>query len=410
MLDWNKLFAPRMARVVGSDIRERMKLLGAKSIVHLGGGLPDPGIFPYAAIAASAAAILGDPARARTALQYAPSEGHPPLREWLIGYMASIGVDCGADNILITNGSQQGLDLAAKLLVDKGDPVIVEMPSFIGALRAVDVYEPRYIPLPAGAADWSADNLEPAKLAYVGPDFRNPTGTTMTRAERERLLDTMTALGTPILEDGCYEKLRYDGEDIPSVMALACQRHGDIEDVGVIYTGTFSKTVAPSLRVGWMVAPTAVIRKLTLLKQAADLATSALNQMILLDIVSQRLADDVAVACTLYRERRDSMLGALSEFMPPGVSWTEPEGGLYIWVTLPVGTDGATLARRALAEGGVSVIAGSAFYPIDPLPNTIRLSFSLATSADARVGIQSVAKLIGETGHQMPGDETRARY
>ena len=395
MIDWDKLYASRMSRVVASDIRERMKLLAAREIIQLGGGLPDPAIFPYAAIADAANAILSDPARAKTALQYAPSEGHLPLREWLVGYMASIGVECGLDNILITNGSQQGLDFAAKLLIGAGDPVMVEMPSFIGALRAFDVYEPRYLGLPADSSQWT-NALEAAKLVYVGPDFRNPTGTAMTLAERHRLLDVMEANGTPILEDGCYEKLRYDGEDLPSVLALSVERNGGIENSGVIYTSTFSKTIAPSMRVGWTVGPAPVVRKLTLLKQASDLATSALNQMILVDVASKHLDAEVGRAREVYRSRRDSMMASLREFMPENVSWSEPEGGLYVWMTLPQTIDGVEFSMRALMEKSVSAIAGAAFYPLEPVRNTIRLSFSLATEADAREGVRRLGELVRE--------------
>lgn len=393
-MDWNGLYASRMSRVVASDIRERMKLLAQKKLIHLGGGLPDPAIFPYQAFADASAAILGDPQRARTALQYAASEGHGPLREWIVGYMASIGIPCALDNILIVNGSQQGLDFVGKLLIGAGDTVMVEMPSFIGALRAFDAYEPTYVAVPEAGAPRPAPG---AKFAYVGPDFRNPTGTTMTRDERIELLEMAEALGMSIVEDGCYEKLRYDGDPIPSVLALDIERSGDIDRSRVLYTGTLSKTIAPSLRVGWVCGPAPVIRKLTLIKQASDLATSALNQMIALDVVSEHLDAAVATACQVYRDRRDSMLDALSTYMPEGVAWTRPEGGLYVWVTLPSHIDGAEFATRALTDHGVSTISGSAFYPIDANPNTLRLSFSMIPADDAREGIRRLALAVAES-------------
>jgi hypothetical protein len=368
-----------------------MKLLASKQIIHLGGGLPDPDIFPYEAIAAASDRIWGNRTLARTALQYAPSEGHGPLREWIAGYMTGSGARCGVDNILITNGSQQGLDFAAKLLLSPGDRAMVEIPSFIGALRAFDAYEPSYVGLPGG-------DPSGAKFCYAGPDFRNPTGTTMTLAEREALLDMADASGMAILEDGCYERLRYDGQPIPSLLALACARHGSIEDVPVLHTGTFSKTIAPSLRIGWIAGPAAVIRKLVLIKQASDLATSALNQMLLLDVVQNHLEEATATACTVYRERRDSMLAALAEHMPEGVRWTRPEGGLYAWVELPAQIDATRLTQRALAEHGVSAIAGAAFYPrgVPAERNTMRLSFSMIPSEPAREGIARLGELASE--------------
>lgn len=391
MPQWTKLYASRMGDVVASDIRERMKLLAAKEIIHLGGGLPDPDIFPYDALAAASDRIWSDRALARTALQYAPSEGHGPLRAWIAEYMTGIGAPCGIDNILITNGSQQGLDFAAKLLLSPGDLAMVEIPSFIGALRAFDAYEPRYVPLPGG-------DPTGVKFCYAGPDFRNPTGTTMTREEREELLDMAETSGMAIVEDGCYERLRYDGAPIPSLLALAIARHGSIEDTPVLHTGTFSKTIAPSLRVGWVAGPAAVIRKLVLIKQASDLATSALNQMLLLDVVERHLDDATETARSVYRERRDSMLAALAEHMPRGVRWTRPEGGLYIWVELPEHLDATLLTQRALAEHGVSAIAGAAFFPkgVPAERHTMRLSFSMIPAEPAREGVARLGALVGE--------------
>ncbi|MDB5673365.1 MAG: PLP-dependent aminotransferase family protein [Sphingomonas bacterium] len=386
--------ANRMRRVIPSEIRERMKDLPDRRIIHLGGGLPDPALFPVAAFAEACAAIFADPGEARIALQYAPSEGHGPLRDWLAAEMGMPGSPCSAANILVTNGSQQGLDLIAKLLIDRGDMVMVEMPSFIGALRAFDMYEPHYIGVPANDAGWAA--AAPARFCYAGPDFRNPTGTTMTRAERETLLARSDAHDMPIVEDGCYDRLRYDGEDIPSLLALDIARRGGIAGSRVLYTGTFSKTLAPSLRVGWIVADAPVIRRLTLLKQASDLATSAFNQMLALRLARTILPAEIARARAAYRARRDAMLAALAAHMPPGVDWTRPEGGLYIWLNLPEHLDGATIALRALTECGVATISGAAFYPVAPVRNTLRLSFSLASEADATEAIARLGGLIGE--------------
>ncbi|AJP71245.1 aminotransferase-like domain-containing protein [Sphingomonas hengshuiensis] len=390
-MDWDRLYASRMRDVVASDIRERMKLLAAKQLIHLGGGLPDPDIFPYEAIAAASNRIWADRAVARTALQYAPSEGYGPLRAWIAAYMTGLGAPCAVDNILITNGSQQGLDFVAKLLLSPGDRAMVEIPSFIGALRAFDAYQPTYVGLPGG-------NPTDVKFCYAGPDFRNPTGTTMTLAEREALLDMADASGMAILEDGCYERLRYDGAPLPSLIALACARRGSVEAAPVLYTGTFSKMVAPSLRIGWIAGPAAVIRKLVLIKQASDLATSALSQMLLLDVVEAHLEETIATACAVYRERRDSMLAALAEHMPHGVRWSRPEGGLYIWIELPEQIDATVLTQRALEEQGVSAIAGAAFYPrgIAAERNTLRLSFSMIPTEPAREGVYRLGALTRE--------------
>ncbi len=401
MTDWQALYADRMGGVVASDIRERMKLLDARQIIHLGGGLPDPAIFPYGPLARASEMIWSDPALARTALQYAPSEGHTPLRQWIADHMTRNGTPCGIDNIVITNGSQQGLDFVAKLLLSPGDTAMVEIPSFIGALRAFDAYQPRYLGLPEQAGDWRPTELGGAKFCYVGPDFRNPTGTTMTLAEREALLDLAAETGMALIEDGCYEQLRYEGEDIPSLLALAIRRHGDIEKVPVLHTGTFSKTIAPSLRIGWIAGPADAIRKLVLIKQASDLATSALNQMLLLEVVKTDLDSSIATACTVYRARLASMLQALEEEMPEGVRWTRPEGGLYVWGELPEGVDGTRFAERALLEHSVSIISGAAFYPagaanVQPRRNTFRLSFSMIGEEPAREGVRRLGLLARE--------------
>ena len=395
MTDWDRRYASRMSRVVASDIRERMKLLADPEIVHLGGGLPDPVLFPRERIADATARILNDPTRSRTALQYASSEGHLPLREWIVGYMATIGVPCTTDNILITSGSQQGLDFIGRLFLSPGDRMMVERPSFIGALRAFDTCEPTYVPLPSGAGD-----ARGAKFAYIGSDFRNPTGTCLTLEERNALLDMAYSLDFVLVEDGCYEKLRFDGTDLPSLLALECARRGGVDAGRVVYTNTFSKTIVPSLRVGWIVAPTPVIRKLVLIKQASDLATSALSQMVLLDVAKECLDAEVTRARAFYRARRDSMLAALDEHMPPWVEWTRPEGGFYLWMTLPKEMDGGVLADRALKEAKVSFVAGAAFYAEDPVRNTIRLSYSLASEETAREGVRR----LGNALRQMRGN------
>ena len=398
MTDWTGLYARRMDGVVASDIRERMKLLAARELIHLGGGLPDPRIFPYAALSRASDAIWSNPALARTALQYAPSEGHGPLREWIAQSLGAKGIACSADNIVITNGSQQALDFIAKLLLSPGDTAAVEVPSFIGALRAFDAYEPRYIGLGADPADWRDADFAGAKFCYCGPDFRTPTGTTLSRAARAALLDLAERTGMALVEDGCYEALRYAGDSIPSLLALAVARTGDIERVPVLHTGTFSKTVAPSLRVGFVAGPRDVVRKLVLIKQASDLATSALNQMLLLDVARDGLDAAIDTACEVYRERLQAMLDTLAEAMPAGVTWTRPEGGLYVWCELPAGIDAAEFARRALEEAGVSIIGGAAFYPAgsENAPGrdtSFRLSFSMIDSATASEGVHRLGAL-----------------
>lgn len=390
MTDWQSLYASRIARIQSSDVREQARLMGQADIISFGGGIPDPAVFPHEEIAEAAHRILIDPTTARVALQYSESGGWRPLREWLVGYMATLGVACGPDNILITSGSQQGLDLIGRLLLSPGDRVLAETPTYIGALRAFDACEAAY-----GTVDELADPTAPqAKFGYVMPDFQNPMGTCLTRSERLELLDRAVARGIPLVEDSAYEKLRYEGDPVPSLLALDAERSGGIDKARVIYTSTFSKLIVPSLRVGWVVGPAEVIHKLMLMKQAADLHTSTFNQMLMLDLARRILDDRIAVVNDLYRRRRDATLAALDAHMPPGVSWTRPQGGMYLWVTLPPAIDGQDFARRALAEARVAVVPGRNFYPANPQPNTIRLAFPQTHEDRAGEGIARLAGLL----------------
>jgi DNA-binding transcriptional MocR family regulator len=390
MTDWTGLYASRVARIQSSDVREQARLMGQADVISFGGGIPDPAVFPHEDIAEAAHRILIDPASARVALQYSESGGYRPLRAWLADYMGTLGVACGTDNILITSGSQQGLDLIGRLLLSPGDRVLAEAPTYIGALRAFDACEAAY-----GTIEELADPAAaPAKFGYVMPDFQNPMGTCLTRAERLALLEQAAARGIPLVEDSAYEKLRYEGEAVPSLLALDVERSGGIDEAHVIYTSTFSKVIVPSLRVGWVAGPAPVVHKLMLLKQACDLHTSTFNQMLMLDLASRILDDRIAVVNDLYRRRRDATLTALKAHMPAGVVWTRPQGGMYLWVTLPPAIDGTEFARRALAEERVAVVAGKSFYPADPQFNTVRLAFPQTREDRAAEGIARLAALL----------------
>jgi DNA-binding transcriptional MocR family regulator len=391
MTDWPSLYASRAARVMPSDVRELARLMGQPDIISFGGGIPDPAVFPLEEVAEAAQRILGDPAKARVALQYSESGGYRPLREWLANYMAGLGAPCGPENILITSGSQQGLDLIGRLFLSPGDRALVEAPTYIGALRAFDACEATY----GTVAELADADAAAAKFAYLMPDFQNPMGTCLTREERLALLDRAAARGIPLVEDSAYEKLRYRGEAVPSLLALDIERSGGIEQSRVIYTSTFSKVIVPSLRVGWVVAATPVIHRLTLLKQASDLHTSTFNQMLILDLADRILDARISVVNALYSRRLDAVLAALETHMPAGVTWTHPEGGMYIWVDLPEGVDGAELAMTALREEKVSVVSGRSFYPANPKLNTIRLAFPQTPEDRASEGIARLAGVVG---------------
>ncbi len=394
MNDFHNLFARRTAGMKASEIRELLKLLDQPDIISFAGGIPDPALFPRDAFA-KALMRATDVQMAGEALQYAPSEGYAPLRDWLVGYMARLGVACTRDNILITAGSQQALDYLGKLFLDPGDVALVGWPTYLGALGAFNAYEPRYVRLDPGAnclPELSAGAR--AKFAYLSPDFANPTGETLDLAERRAVLAQAEALDCAVIEDAAYQALRYRGEDLPPLLALEVQEKGDINACRTIYCGSFSKTLAPGLRVGWVVAAAPVISQLVLTKQAADLQTATLNQIAISEVAHEVFDTHVAGLRAAYGERLAAMLAALADHMPDGVSWSEPEGGMFVWLTLPAHLDGAKLLEQALAQK-VAFVPGGAFHADGSGANTLRLNFSLLGPEKIKEGIARLGAVIG---------------
>jgi DNA-binding transcriptional MocR family regulator len=385
-----------------SEIRELLKVLHRPGIVSFAGGIPDPALFPVSEAKAAYAEILGDGAQAARGLQYSTSEGHLPLRRWIVGHMAGLGVPCEPDNVLITSGSQQALEFLGRLLLSPGDTALVTAPTYLGALQAFSASEPRYDELnpeqgnrtPASYRDAARSAGGEVKLAYAVPSFANPTGETLSLRARERLIDLAAELDIPIVEDAAYAMLRFEGEPLPSILELEVVRRGSIERARAIYCGTFSKVLSPGLRVGWIVASKPVIRRLVLVKQASDLNSATMNQMVVERLAEATFDRQVQRACAHYRRRRDAMLAALDLHMPDGVEWTRPAGGLFVWVTLPEGHDGAALLDRSLAEAGVAFVPGAAFYFDGRGRSALRLSFSLPGEADIDEGIRRFGGLV----------------
>jgi len=401
VLDWDHIFATRSSRMRASEIRELLKLLERPDIISFAGGIPDPALFPDEAFKAAYADILsGDQVGA--ALQYSVSEGYKPLREWLKGEMEKLGIACTVDNIFITSGSQQALDYLGKLFLSPKDTALVTWPTYLGALQAFNAYEPNYDQLtvtgnrtPESYKVAAEKNGGAVKFAYLSADFANPTGETVDRAGRERLLKLAEELDIAIIEDAAYQSLRYDGEPIPPLLALEIAAKGSIEDTRTIYSGSFSKTLAPGLRVGFVVAAMPVIRKLVLMKQAADLHSSTINQIAIAHVAERHFPAQVAKIKAAYSARRDAMLKALEKYMPAGTSWTKPEGGMFIWVTLPEGMDGAALLARSVETEKVAFVPGQAFFADRSGANTLRLSFSCANEAMIDEGIKRLGRLVG---------------
>jgi len=396
---WEGAFGGRAARLKPSAIREFLKLLGRPGIISFAGGIPDPALFPAEALAAAADAILTDPVRRRQALQYAPSDGYLPLREWIAGHMSRLGAPCTAENILLTTGSQQALDLLGKVLLDPGDTMLTTAPAYLGALQAFELYEPTYATMPLDRfGEHPGPGHSPA-LAYVVPDFSNPSGETISLAQREQVLDTATALNIPVIEDAAYQALRFGGEPLPSLLALDIARTGDIERSRVVYTGTFSKTIAPGLRVGWICAARPAIQTLLLARQAADLHSSALDQMLVHDVVATGFDTQIARILPVYRHRRDRMLAALEREMPGGISihWTRPDGGMFIWLTLPEEMDSRRLVRDAIEHEGIVFVPGTSFFPNGDSgegARHIRLNYTCSDDTTIDTGIARLGAII----------------
>jgi 2-aminoadipate transaminase len=313
--------------------------------------------------------------------------------------MTRQGVPVRAANILITSGSQQALDLLAKLLIDPGDRILVEAPTYLGALQAFNVFGAAYVTVPVDEDGLRLELVEDAlrsgpKFMYILPTFQNPAGVTLSRERREKLVRLAEKYGVPIVEDDAYGKLRYEGEDLPSLMALDCAKRP--EHGNVIYLSTFSKTLAPGLRIGWIVAPPDVIAKLVQIKQGADLQTSTFNQRLVYEVAQDGFLDAYALTIReVYRQRRDAMLNALQEMFPPEVGWTHPGGGLFLWVTLPPGSDSRQLLELALGEG-VAFVPGDCFYAGDSDlgRRQMRLNFSYVDPDRIREGIRRLSAAI----------------
>ncbi|HRI18543.1 MAG TPA: PLP-dependent aminotransferase family protein [Burkholderiaceae bacterium] len=381
--------ARRAAKMNPSVIREILKLTEKPGVISFAGGLPAPATFPVEEMRAACERVLREAPQA--ALQYAASEGYAPLREWVAGELGRHGQRVDASQVLITTGSQQGLDLVAKVLVDAGSTVLVESPTYLGALQAFAPMEPRLAgvggddagPDPDAMAEAARD--ADARFFYLLPNFQNPTGRSIDDARRAALVERAAAIGLPLVEDNPYGELWFDDAPPPGLAA----RHPD----GVIYLGSFSKVLAPGLRLGYVVAPEAVAGKLLQAKQAADLHTPGFNQRVVYEVVRDGFLDrHVPTIRALYRSQRDAMLAALERHMPPGVRWNRPQGGMFLWVELPSGLDAVALLPQAVARG-VAFVPGAPFFAGEQRANTMRLSYVTASAAQIESGVAA----LGET-------------
>lgn len=385
-IDWK--FSVRAEQLQSSVIREILKVTQRPEVISFAGGLPSPETFPVERMRAAFDKVLAE--NGKTALQYGPTDGYGPLRAFIADSLSTADSKIFPEQIMMVSGSQQALDLLGKVLIDEGSKVMVETPSYLGALQAFSVYQPEFV-----SVDMDEHGLIPASVAakgqgarllYALPNFQNPTGRTLSVERRLELVETCARLGVPLVEDNPYGDLCYHGEPLPKLL--------NMNPGGVIYMGSFSKVLTPGIRLGYIVAPVPLIRKLEQAKQAADLHTSTLTQMAVYEVIKDGfLSEHIPTIRSFYSGQCDVMLAAMSKYFPASVTWTRPEGGMFIWVTLPKNIDSKELLDAALAEN-VAFVPGAPFYANNPETNTLRLSFVTVSPERINEGIQKLGRLI----------------
>ncbi len=382
-MNWSKHFSKRTHGMKPSTIREILKLTQKPEVISFAGGLPAPNLFPVEHLQEATNKIFQE--NATQALQYSTTEGYPPLREWIASQL-----NVSPKQIQIVSGSQQALDLVGKILLDPKDKIVVASPTYMGALRAFDAYEISYISVSCDEEGMQPQSLEEAlsqkpKLIYVTPNFDNPTGITMSLVRRQALVNLAQEYNVAIFEDDPYGKLRFEGEELPSLFKLAPQQ--------VIHAGTFSKTMVPGFRLGWVVAEPEVLELLIRTKQASDLHTPTITQYIAHEITKNGfMTDHIKQVQAYYRKQRDFMLAAMQEHFYNEIHWTHPQGGMFLWVTLPEGNDATALLDKAVDQK-VAYVPGEPFHANGGGKNTFRLSYSIATKEQVDAGITRLGQV-----------------
>jgi 2-aminoadipate transaminase len=385
--------ARRAARMNPSIIREILKVTEKPGVLSMAGGLPSADTFPVDAIKAACDRVLT--ATPREALQYAPSEGYAPLREWVAARVASLGMNVKVEQVLITTGSQQGLDLVAKVLLDHESPVLVETPTYLGALQAFTPFEPLFAslvsdhegPRPEAIAALPHD-APGTRFAYLLPNYQNPTGRVMGAQRRVDVIEALRKANVPLVEDNPYGDLWFD-EPPPAALS-------SLWPEGSLYLGSFSKVLTPGFRLGYVIAPPELYPKLLQAKQAADLHTPGFNQRVVHEVVKDGFLDGhVPKIRALYKANRDAMAAALREHLPPGCEWQSPQGGMFFWIRLPAGLDAMALLPQAF-EAGIAYVPGAAFYAHQPDARTLRLSFVTLTPDLIHEGVEKLGHLLHE--------------
>ena len=385
-LHWN--FSERAKGMQASFIREILKVTQQPEITSFAGGLPSPATFPVDIMKAAYDKVLST--NGKVALQYGPTDGYMPLRQWIADSLSQNGAKISPEQVLMVSGSQQALDLIGKVLIDEGSKVLVETPSYLGALQAFSVYRPEFHSVPSdehGLIPSSLDSIaEGARLLYALPNFQNPTGRSLSVERRQQLVETCARLNLPLIEDDPYGALSYTGQPSPKMIAMNPE--------GVIYMGSFSKVLTPGIRLGYVVAPLPMVRRLELAKQAADLHTAQLTQMVVHEVVKDGFLDKhIPTIRELYGNQCKAMLDAMDQHFPKEATWTKPDGGMFIWVELPKHINTMELLDEAI-KNKIAFVPGAPFYANEPATNTLRLSFVTVAPDRIRAGIEVLGKLI----------------
>ena len=387
--------ARRMSSMKASTIREILKVTERPEIISFAGGLPAPELFPLEAIEKAHSRVMRD--SGRQALQYSTTEGYPPLREWVAKRMNERwGTSLERDNILITHGSQQSLDLAGKVFFDEGDVVICESPTYLAAITAFRAYGASFREVPTDDHGMEIEPLHEildttpnVKGIYVIPDFQNPTGKTWSLERRKALVEAAEARNIPILEDNPYGELRFEGEFLPMVMSLSTKGT-------VLGCGTFSKIFCPGYRIGWLAANKEVIKSFVVAKQGTDLHTSTISQMVLSRFLQDNDIDaHIEIIRKVYKKRRDTLVASMDREFPKSISFVRPNGGLFSWADLPEGLDATKILQRSL-EKEVAFVPGETFFPNSGKKNTMRLNYSNMPEVRIEEGITRLGSVLRE--------------
>jgi 2-aminoadipate transaminase len=402
-IQWDGRFSERAGRMKSSIIRELLKLTEQPDVISFGGGLPSPEVFPVERFADACDVVLKE--LGPQSLQYGATEGYRPLRDFLAVQTTSSGAAVSEENVQITSGSQQGLDFLGRVLIDPGDRILVESPTYLGALQAWAVYGAEYVTVPCDENGMIVEQIEARlrekpKCIYMIPNFQNPTGVTLSLERRRKLVELADRYAIPIVEDDPYGKLRFEGDDLPSLLDLDAQMRGNKGGTyrgNVIHLGTFSKILAPGLRLAWTIAHPDVIARIVQAKQGADLHTATFTQMVAFEVAHNGFLDrQVEIIRKVYRDHRDIMLDAMEREFPAGIHWTRPQGGLFLWVTLPQGCNSEEILLTAVEKEKVAFVPGAPFHPLGGGENTLRMNYSNASPDAIQRGVRRLGRVFSE--------------